>query len=141
MFVSPFLFFDVVRWEIRRSRENSAPGATLMFAREDWQAKPFRVLPQDEDVWFYRDQTAMGIHPVAVKRPEIFLAVRHDGSSQDRAHTWTYHSDGRALEECLTERSLYQSPEDLLPPWAIEFYRGLQQDLLASTPPAAYLSG
>jgi glycosyltransferase involved in cell wall biosynthesis len=132
MFVSPFLFFEVARWEIRRSVENNAPGATLMYAREDWEVRPFRNLPQDEDVWYYQDQTATGVQPIPIKDAEIFLAVRHSGSTQDRAHTWTHQGDGQTLEDYLQQRPLHRRPEDLLPPWAIEFYRGLQQELLAS---------
>src|SRR5215216_5164074 len=30
-FLMPFLFFDVARWEIRRSIDVNAPGATLLF--------------------------------------------------------------------------------------------------------------
>jgi glycosyltransferase involved in cell wall biosynthesis len=101
LFVSPFLFFDVARWEIRRSIRNNAPGATLMFTREDWEVRPFRSLPQDEDVWFYKDHTAMGVSAVPVADTEIFLAVRHAGSQRDRGHTWTHQGDGRTMEEYL----------------------------------------
>jgi hypothetical protein len=130
LFASPFLFFDVARWEIRRSRRHSFPGATLMFARDDWKMRPFRALSQDEDVWFYRDQCSHGAVAVPVDRPEIFLAVRHAGSQEDRSHTWTVHKDGRALEQRLLERPLDRRPEDLLPDWALEQYRELRQELL-----------
>jgi glycosyltransferase involved in cell wall biosynthesis len=130
-FVSPFLFFEVSRWQIRRSILRNAPGATLLFAREDWAIKPFRRLPQDEDVWFFHDQTANGARPVAVGPAEIFLAVRHRGSLGDRGHTWTHQGDGRTLEDYLTERPLYKRPEDLLPAWAVQFYRGVQGELQA----------
>lgn len=130
LFVSPFLFFDVARWEIRESTNRNAPGATLLFARENWQAKPFRNLPQDEDVWFYQDQIRIGVTPVAVTKSEIFLAVRHQGALRDRSHTWTYQSDGRRMEEYLQDRPLRCRPEDMLPPWAITNYRSLRAEIL-----------
>jgi glycosyltransferase involved in cell wall biosynthesis len=131
LFVSPFLFFDVARWEIRRSIRNNAPGATLMFAREDWERRPFRALPQDEDVWFYQDHTAMGSTTVPVSDSKIFLAVRHAGSQSDRDHTWTHQEDGRTMEEYLLDRPLLHRPEDLLPEWALAVYRDLRQELLS----------
>jgi hypothetical protein len=131
LFVSPFLFFDVARWEVRRSMRYSFPGATLMFARDDWKVRPFRALSQDEDVWFHRDQRAQGAREVPVGQPEIFLAIRHAGS-QDRCHTWNVHKDGRTLEERLLERPLDRRPEDLLPEWALECYRELRQELLSA---------
>jgi hypothetical protein len=130
-FVSPFLFFDVARWEIRRSIRNNAPGATLLFAREDWQERPFRPLPQDEDVWFYKDQQSIGTAAVPVTDSEIFVAVRHAGSKGDRGHTWTHQGDGRTMEEYLKQRPLDRRPEDLLPAWAIAVYREIQEELLA----------
>jgi glycosyltransferase involved in cell wall biosynthesis len=139
LFVSPFLFFDVARWEIRKSVNRNAPGATLLFAREDWKAKPFRNLPQDEDVWFYQDQIRMGVSPLGVSKSEIFLAVRHQGAPRDRAHTWTYQSDGRTMEEYLQDRPMSYTPEDLLPGWAIASYRSLQRDILDAAPSARSL--
>ncbi|MGI9070065.1 MAG: glycosyltransferase family A protein [Bryobacteraceae bacterium] len=133
LFVSPFLFFDVARWEIRESLNRNAPGATLMFARENWQAKPFRNLPQDEDVWFFQDQIGMGVNPLAVIKSEIFLAVRHQGAPRDRAHTWTHQSDGRTMEEYLQQRPITCRPEDLIPQSAIASYRTLRSEILTAT--------
>jgi ADP-heptose:LPS heptosyltransferase len=129
-FVAPFLFFEIKRWQIRLSRSNTAPGATLMFALEDWRERPFRALSQDEDVWFYRDQRSRGGISLLVNDPEIFLAVRHAGSQRDRSHTWVVGADGRALEDALKNRPLHRQPEDILPEWALEVYRGLRTELL-----------
>ncbi len=63
-----------------------------------------------------------------------FLAVRHRGLHKDRGHTWIQQSDGRSLEEYLhQERPLYKKPEELLPEWALDFYRDLRTELLTST--------
>src|SRR5262249_17769531 len=97
----PFLFFDIARWEVRQSIDNNAPGATLMFAREDWQERPFRALPRDEDVWFMLDQHSAGSVVVPVRAPNIYLAVRHRGTGPDRGHTWTHQSNGDILESYL----------------------------------------
>jgi len=136
-FLMPFLFFEVARWEIRRSRVNNLPGATLVFAREDWQHRPFRPLSQDEDMWFVRDQTRWGAIVLPVRSEgstDSFLAVRHKGLGEDRGHTWIQQADGRPLEQYLhQERPLYRDPESLLPEWALGFYRDLRAELLAST--------
>jgi glycosyltransferase involved in cell wall biosynthesis len=130
-FLMPFLFFDVARWEVRRSIEHNIPGATLLFAREDWQQRPFRALPRDEDVWFLLDQMRQGVSMLPVRALETFLAVRHAGARQDRGHTWTHQADGGALETYLQDRPLYDGgPEALLPDWALAIYRDLRRELL-----------
>ncbi len=129
-FLMPFLYFDVARWEVRRSVERNMPGATLMFSRDTWEERPFRGLPGDEDVWFFMDQARLGTAVVPVHAPETYLAVRHGGLA-DRGHTWRQQADGRALETYLLERDLYQNgPEALLPDWALQFYRGLRSEML-----------
>jgi glycosyltransferase involved in cell wall biosynthesis len=131
-FLMGFLFFDVARWEVRRSIEENAPGATLLFTREDWEEHPFRAVPRDEDVWFYLDQVRAGGSYVTVNAPETFLAVRHGGGLRDRGHTWTRQLDGQPLEAYLLDRPLYPGgPEALLPAWALARYSDLQQELLA----------
>ena len=129
-FLMPFLFFDVSRWEVRRSIGNNMPGATLFFAREDWQERPFRAVRQDEDVWFLLDQTITGrVRPV--RALETYLAVRHDCAARERGHTWTHQGTGETLEGYLQKRPLYEKrPEDLLPAWALPFYRRLRDELL-----------
>ncbi len=130
-FLMGFLFFDVARWEVRRSVEENAPGATLLFTREDWEEHPFRAVPRDEDVWFYLDQVRAGGSYVTVDAPETFLAVRHGGGLRDRGHTWTRQLDGQPLETYLLDRPLYEGgPEALLPAWAIGRYRELQEELV-----------
>lgn len=131
----PFLFFEVARWEVRRSLDNNIPGATLVFAREDGLACPFRPLPADEDIWFVLDQTRSGASLLPVNAPELFLAVRHRGAEHDRGHTWTRQWDGRTLEAYVRERPLYPGgPEALLPPWALSFYDELRRDLPGAAP-------
>jgi glycosyltransferase involved in cell wall biosynthesis len=130
--LSPFLFFEVARWEVRRSGRNNAPGATLLFAREDWEQRPFRALPRDEDVWFIRDQQQAGATVLPVKAVESFMAVRHRGSPQDRGHTWTHQGNGSILEDGLQERSIHRTPDELLPEWALAVYRPLHRELSAT---------
>jgi glycosyltransferase involved in cell wall biosynthesis len=133
-FLPSFLFFELARWEVRRSLANNAPGATLMFVREDWEQRPFRALRQDEDVWFLLDQVRQGLVALPVIALEHFLAVRHRGDVRDRGHTWTHQSDGGELENYLEERPLYhRPPEDLLPTWALDFYRRLHDEMNAPT--------
>ena len=131
-FLMPFLFFDVARWEIRRSVEINAPGATLLLGRDDWGDSPFRPVRFDEDVWYLLDHLKQGGTVVPVLAPETFLAVRHRGASQDRGHTWTHQGDGEPLEDYLGRRPLFTAgPEGLLPDWALRFYSELQRDLVA----------
>jgi hypothetical protein len=125
-----FRFFDVARWEIRHSTPENAPGATLLFMREQWEEHPFRGVPRDEDVWFYMDQLRHGGTCVTVDAPETFLAVRHSGSTTDRGHTWTRQLDGQRLEAYLLDLPLHPGgPEAMLPDWALERYRGLNWEL------------
>lgn len=133
-FLPSFLFFELARWEVRRSGGNNAPGATLMFAREDWEQRPFRALFRDEDVWFLMDQIRQGLVALPVLALEHFLAVRHRGAAQDRGHTWTHQRDSETLENYLEQRPLYhRRPEDLLPTWALDFYRRLHNEMMAPT--------
>ena len=133
-FLARFLFFEVARWEVRQSLNNNVPGATLLFAREDWAQRPFRALPYDEDTWFLLDQLRCGLSDVPVEALESFLAVRHRGSTRDRGHTWVRQWDGTTLEDYLKQRPLYhRRPEDLLPDWALAVYREIRQELLAAT--------
>lgn len=126
-FLTPFLFFDLVRWEVRRSNQGNVPGATFLFPRVDWQERPFRDLPGDEDVWFFLDQLRWGSSPVPVRNPELFLAVRHRGLSIDRGHTWTNQWTGQTLEDDLLDKQLVPGgPESLLPAWAVDFYVSLR---------------
>ncbi len=135
-FLTPFLFFEVARWEVRRSVHNNVPGATLFFAHEDWRESPFRALPGDEDVWFFRDQLRLGSTPLAVRALEHYLAVRHRGMSGERGHTWVMQGDGQLLESYLQDRELYPGgPQALLPDWAHAFYAELRRDVLAAEKP------
>ena len=131
-FVTPFLFFNVAAWEIRSSANGNVPGATLVFRHQDWRDAPFRNLPGDEDLWFYQDQLRLGATPLAIRDPDIFLAVRHRGSRRNRGHTWVNQWNNIALEEFLLERPLHKQPEEILPEWAIAFYRELQREILES---------
>jgi glycosyltransferase involved in cell wall biosynthesis len=134
-FLMPFLFFDVARWEVRQSVARHVPGATLFFARDAWEHRPFRALPGDEDVWFVLDQVADGATPLPVRAPETFLAVRHAGTSSERGHTWTHQWTGHQLETYLLNRQLLAGgPEGLLPEWALIAYRELRNELLAIQP-------
>jgi glycosyltransferase involved in cell wall biosynthesis len=126
----PFLFFEVANWEIRRSHDRNAPGATLMFSRDAWEIRQFRPLFQDEDVWFYLDQSRAGSKVLPVRAIESFLAVRHRGVTGDRGHIWTHQKDGGTLEDSLQRRPLHtRLPEDLLPEFAVKVYRELQREL------------
>jgi glycosyltransferase involved in cell wall biosynthesis len=137
-FLMPFLFFDVARWEVRRSVDANAPGATLLFGREEWEARPFRPVRFDEDVWFLLDQTDAGVTAVPVRALECFLAVRHQGAGRDRGHTWTHQGNGERLEAYMARRPLHEGgPEALLPAWALAFYRALRRELLSNGGTAA----
>jgi glycosyltransferase involved in cell wall biosynthesis len=131
-FVMPFLFFELSAWEIRRSIPNNVPGATLMFDRDDWRERPFRNLPQDEDVWYFQDHRRLGRAYTPVDDIEIFLAVRHHGAIGDRGHTWTHQHGRQTLEEYLQSRPIHEhQPHDLLPEWALRAYREIRAGMIA----------
>lgn len=138
-YLSEFLFFEVARWEVRRSIKHTMIGGTLVFAREDWARRPFRGISQDEDVWFVLDYRRDGIAPLTVPALEEFLYVRHHalpaarvpGGGVNRGHSWTHQHDGETVESYLQDRPLHgRPPEELLPPWAVDFYRQLRSDLI-----------
>jgi glycosyltransferase involved in cell wall biosynthesis len=131
-FVTPFLFFHVAAWEVRRSANGNVPGATLFFRRQDWREAPFRDLPADEDLWFYQDHLRMGGVPLAIKDSDIFMAVRHHGSRRNRGHTWVNQWNNITLEEFLQDRPIHKRPEELLPKSAIAFYRSIRAEVRAS---------
>jgi len=129
-FLMGFLFFDLARWEIRCSRPDNVPGASLLFARDDWRARPFRALPGDEDTWFVRDQQRRGVSLLPVVAWGTFIAVRHAGAPTDRGHTWTHQSTGETLEQHLRQQPLLPNgPESVLPDWALAVYRELHLGL------------
>jgi glycosyltransferase involved in cell wall biosynthesis len=135
--LKPFLFFDLARWEIRRSGESDASGATLFFAREDWQERPFRRVRGDEDLWFFLDQIRLGTMILPVDAPQNYLAVRHRGGTGNRGHTWTRHHSGRSMDRDLLDRQLYPGgPEALLPDWALDFYRDFRGEMPGGISPA-----
>lgn len=130
-FMSQFLFFDLASWTIRNPAPGSVPGATLVFAREDWQEHPFRGVAHHEDMWFLHDQLALGVSALPVMASDLFMAVRHGGGGGERGHTWTQQWQGQELDSFLRDCDRYRSPEQLLPGWAIAAYRRLQRDLLS----------
>jgi glycosyltransferase involved in cell wall biosynthesis len=131
-FLTPFLFFDLARWEIRQSEENNAPGATLLFTRHSWEERPFRPIFRDEDVWFLMDQLRCGANVILVRDTEAFTAIRHRDVASDRGHTWTHQHDGRPLENSLDDRPLYdRKPEEFLPEFALEIYREFRKEMLS----------
>lgn len=124
--LAPFLYFDLARWEIRRSIPMNVPGATLFFARDDWEHRPFRPLMNDEDLWFQLDLFRNGAVPQRIEALESFIAIRHRAVRGERGHTWVEQWDGRSLEEYLRDRPLYRTPEELLPEWVLRTYRELR---------------
>jgi len=132
-FLRPFLFFEVARWEVRRSLPKDSSGATLLFPREHWERQPFRPLPRQSDAWFLMDQTREGATSLPVLALESFLSGRHRQSVADRQHTWTHQFDGQTIEQHIANLPLYlRGPEDLVPGWALKFYRDLRKELLAA---------
>lgn len=127
LFLSPFLFFDLAAWELRRSQPHHLPGATLHFPRALWDERPFRPLFGDEDTWFLLDHQRRGAARLTCAARDTYLAVRHATIPADRAHTWTHQMSGARLEEYT--RTLAQdprTPEDLLPAWAVMDYQRLR---------------
>jgi glycosyltransferase involved in cell wall biosynthesis len=125
---SPYLIFDVARWEIRRSAARHTAGGSLCFRKEDWAACPFRPVAISEDRFFLGDQIRLGTRFIPVATPEEFMGVRHDGVGNNHGHTWTPHRDYLA-----TLARYARAPEDVLPSWALAFYQQLRHDLLAAS--------
>ncbi len=125
-----FLFFELKTWQLHESIDNNAPGATLLFSKDQWRRRPFRPLPTDEDTWFYRDQIRFGAVPLTIDSKETYIAIRHSGHQGTLGHTWRHQLDGSTLEQYLTSRPLYRkAPEELLPQWVLEIYRRIHDEL------------
>jgi glycosyltransferase involved in cell wall biosynthesis len=125
-----FLFFDLKTWQLHESTEYNAPGATLMFSKDDWRNHPFRPVPTDEDTWFFRDQINSGAVVLPVKSPDTYVAIRHRGHRGTFRHTWTYQGDGRTMEQYLANRPQYEkAPEALFPDWALRVYRRIHEEI------------
>jgi glycosyltransferase involved in cell wall biosynthesis len=134
-FVMPFLFFELGPWEVRQSRKNNVPGATLMFDRDDWREQPFRDLATDEDVWFFRDHRRKLFGFTAMRQIDAYLAVRHHGAGGNRGHTWIHQSGRLTLEQYLQSRPLHErQPADLLPEWALHAYREIRAGMMRREP-------
>jgi glycosyltransferase involved in cell wall biosynthesis len=136
-FLTPFRFFDVANWLIRRSDDGNVPGATLVFTRENWAEAPFRALTSNEDMWFCHDQRVLGVLPRPVTGLDVYLAVRHADSAHDRGHQWRRQWHGEDLDSYLLRRPVEKTPEALLPRWAVARYRDLRRELVAARPQLA----
>lgn len=131
-YLTPFRFFDVADWLIRRSDKGNVPGATLVFRRENWAEAPFRGLSSNEDMWFCHDQRRLGIQARPVDAIDTYLAVRHSGAGAvDRGHAWSRQWHGEELDSYLLRRPVEKTPEALLPRWAVSQYRSLRRELVA----------
>lgn len=129
-FVTPFLLFEIARWELRVSRDRNVPGATLLFARDDWDAMPFRRVRSHEDIWFLMDQRRRGVDLLPVHALEQFVAIRHAAHARERGHTWTHNPDGETLESHMERLPQHaRAPEAFLPRWALAFYRRLHAEV------------
>jgi hypothetical protein len=125
-FPCPFLFFDVARWEVRRSFDNEMSGHVL-FPREAWQRAPFQPIFLLQKEAFLVDQVDIGTAVRAVPATEFLLAVRHKDVGGERGHTLTHQPDGHTVEERLLDHPLHDAgPEALLPGWALQVYRDLR---------------
>jgi glycosyltransferase involved in cell wall biosynthesis len=122
----PFLFFDVGKWEIRRSRRGLNTGATFLFSRDDWTERPFREVRRDDDEWFVLDRNQLGRVIIPVPTLESFLSVRHAGASGERGHTWLFDADARPAESPFAPGLYEKRPEHLLPEWALAIYREIR---------------
>lgn len=135
LFLSPFLFFDLGAWELRRGAPRQLPGATLHFSRALWEDQPFRPLFGDEDTWFLLDHHRRGAAWLTCSARDTFLAVRHPTITADRAHTWTHQMSGSLLEDDTgTMERDPRAPDDLLPDWAVTAYQRIRSGKRAPLP-------
>ena len=135
LFLSPFLFFDLAAWELRRSVPNHLPGATLHFPRSLWEEHPFRPLFGDEDTWFLLDHRRRGAGHLTCAARDTFLAVRHTTVTADRAHTWTHQMSGSLLEDYTSHLVLDpRQPDELLPAWAVMNYQRIRTGAIEPPP-------
>jgi Glycosyl transferase family 2 len=131
-FMAPFVFFDLQAWRTRIWEGGGTPGATLLFAKEDWRERPFRPISFLEDVAYVAEQVRLGVTPMPVWKPGGFVIVRHGGFG-GRGHSWTRHVAGPAVEDHIRALPEYGTPETLMPEWAIARYRAIRATQGASS--------
>jgi hypothetical protein len=129
----PFLFFDVGKWQIRRSQHGVNTGATFLFSSDDWTERPFREVRRDDDEWFVRDHNELGRVIIPVPTLESFLSVRHAGAFGERGHTWIFDAEQRPAESPFAPDVYEKRPEDLLPEWALAVYREIRDRIRTET--------
>ena len=133
-YLTPFRFFDVANWLIRRSDKGNVPGATLVFApRELGRGAVPGSLLQRGHVVLPRPDARSGSRPRPVDAVDTYLAVRHSGAGTvDRGHAWSRQWHGEELDSyLLRRRPVEKTPEALLPRWAVSQYRSLRHELAA----------
>lgn len=129
-FLSSFLIFDVARWQIRHMRQMAE--STLLFNRDFWEERKFRPVAADEGRWLVIDHQRLGALQAGVQALERFMAVRHQGLAGDRDHVWTTYGNHKLEDELLKLPLYHRRPEDLLPEFALVFYRELRHALPAA---------
>jgi hypothetical protein len=128
------LWLDMARWRIITWFEHYLSGATLVFARQDWEACPFREIRRCEDFWFLADQLALGLSAVPVHAGACYIYVRHAPSGSDRGHSWTDGPEDRAVEEYLEAYTgISRDPAGVLPPWALVRYETLRPEAVPAS--------
>ncbi|GAC1445798.1 MAG: hypothetical protein NVSMB52_08390 [Chloroflexota bacterium] len=118
-------FFDLARWELRRSPYRTIGGPTMLMPTLDVIDNPFRPAFFGEDNRLKKEFGRLGGIEVGVDAGRSFLQVRHR-----IGHTWrfAFHT---TVENSMTTWELHEwLPDDVLPAWAVAAYRGIQADLL-----------
>lgn len=127
-YIQPVHFFSVERWEIRRGRSSEVGGGSLFFPRFVWETVPFRQIATHVDFWFIFDCRRAGVRGLSVDDHRAFLNVRHAAGAEHHPHLWQLQANGQRVDEDI--QSMPQAgivPEQVIPAWAIERYRVMQQ--------------
>lgn len=133
-YIQPVHFFSIERWEIRRSRPSEVGGGSLFFPRFVWETVPFRQIATHADFWFVFDCRRAGVRGLSVDDHRAFLNVRHVTGDAHYPHLWQLQANGQRVDDDI--QSMPQvaiEPEQIIPAWAIERYRIMQQSGLGQS--------
>ncbi|GAC1445795.1 MAG: hypothetical protein NVSMB52_08360 [Chloroflexota bacterium] len=115
--------FDLARWELRQSPIRVLTGAAMMMSRLDATDIQYRDVPHGEDARLKQDLAENNGEQVTIPSGFRFIQVRHG------RHTWQRMGQ-QLIEDVLPKwESCGETPEQVLPEWALAAYREIRQGI------------
>jgi hypothetical protein len=127
VFPGPYLILNLAEWRLRRSPHPVVGLAgSLAFTRRHWETLPFRAQTKAEDTMFVKDSIQAGSIPQPVNVGDQFVVIRHARGRHDHPHAWTRMLNGLVEDSMRRWPFSDASPEEVLPAWTRDAYRGMR---------------